>query len=186
MKKTAFILLILFAAAVLFGCAAPKNADTSKPYVAVSFTYAANLRYAPSYAVWVQSEDGVRATLFTTGKAAANSYGGTERPSALPVWMGLREDKVDAVSGATPAKEAKLTCNIPESLAGKKLKLFIEANASYDYNDYYKEALKTGEQGYNDVNGQPSVVWMAELDPSAVRGEASPSIIGAGDVFGRG
>ncbi len=53
MKKPALFLLMIF-------CAAPPKADTAKPYIALSFAYAQNLRHAPSCAVWVQGKDGLR------------------------------------------------------------------------------------------------------------------------------
>ncbi|MEL7603638.1 MAG: hypothetical protein AAGU77_10840, partial [Bacillota bacterium] len=61
---------------------------------------------------------------------------------------------------------------------------YIEANASYDYNDYYAAGLNEGDAGYNDVNGQPSVVWTVEIDPSAPTGTAAAVFAGAGEVLG--
>ena len=88
------------------------------------------------------------------------------------------------MSGATPGGRALLQCNIPGRLTGEKLKLYIEANASFDFNDYYRQDIKAGEEGYSDVNGQPSMLWMAELDPSQVIGETAFHLVGAGEVMG--
>lgn len=176
------IIVVLLAIALLAGCAPQPKLDTAAPYVDITFTYEDGLRYAPSYAVWVQDETGNRATLLVTKKAAGSGFQ-KQRSSALPIWFGLREADIDAASGATPSGKASLQRNIPEQLRGKKLTLFIEANASYDYNDYYRESLKEGEEGYNDVNGQPSVLWSAVID--ATQGTATaPILVGRGDVTG--
>ena len=179
MKKIPMCILMLVFVIAISACAASApSADTSKPAISVSFGYADGLRYAPSYAIWVQDEAGNTATLYATGKAAT---GLDNRPGALPVWKGVSE--ADVVSGATPNKEADLTLNIPDAFAGKKLTLFIEANASFDYNDYYANGLAEGDKGYSDVNGQPSVVWTADIDLSA-SGSATPALAGMGDVLG--
>jgi hypothetical protein len=182
MKKT---LLFLFAIFIFFaGCAAPQAPANGKANLTVSFTYSKNVSHLPSYAVWVRDESGRTATLYATGKAAKNNFGGAQRPSALPIWSGIREADVDAVSSATPTGNVTLPCNVPQDFAGKKLELFIEANASFDFNDYYKENLKSGEEGYNDVNGQPSVIWTAQIDPAQKSGEAEPSLAGTGEILG--
>ncbi len=186
MKRAAAIILSILSCFTLFttGCKAPKTIDTTKPHIAISFSYNEGLRYSPSYAVWAEDESGNTATLYATGKAAANRWGGAERSSVLPIWSGVREANVDAVSSATPSKKAMIQFNIPEQFHGQKLKIFIEANASFDYNDYYKQGLRKGVEGYNDVNGQPSMLWVADLDPSPIRGEVAPVSVGSGDVLG--
>lgn len=182
MKKLILLPVLLAAVLILVSCAAPApSVDASKPTMTVSFVYADGLRYAPSYAIWVQDEAGNTATLYATGKAAKDSWGGQPRDNVLPVWKGVRA--ADVTSGATPAQKADLTVNIPDSFAGKTFTLFIEANASYDYNDYYAEGLKEGDEGYNNVNGQPSAVWTATIDASA-DGSAAPKLTGTGDVLG--
>ncbi len=179
MRKIAAIIILLLCIALLPACAkhAPE-ADLSKPHVTVSLSYADGLKYAPSFAVWVEDEAGNAATLFATDKIAT---GLKNRPEALPVWTGLRE--ADAASGATPKDKAGLTLNIPDEFAGKKLKIFVEANASYDYNDFYAEGLEEGAAGYSGVNGQPSVVWTADMD-TAQSGSATLEMTAAGDVLG--
>lgn len=186
MKRPEMIVLsaLISLIALTAGCAASKTVDAIKPNITISFSYAEELRYLPSYAVWVADESGTRATLYATGKAAANRWGGPERPSALPIWSGIRETNVDTVSSATPISKAFIQCNLPQQFGRKKLKLYIEANSSFDYNDYYKQGLQSGQEGYNDVNGQPSMLWMAELDPAQVRGETAPILVGAGEVMG--
>ncbi len=182
-KRFISIVLFLCAAALVAGCS-KKTIDTTKPNVAISFTYSKGLKYAPTYAVWVEDEAGNRATLFVTNKIAKSNWG-TERAMVLPIWSGIREAKVDTISGATTSNQANILCNIPDAFAGKKLTLYVEANASYDYNDYYKQGLKSTDAGYNDVNGQPSMLWKAVLDPKAVRGEVTPVLVGSGEVMGK-
>jgi hypothetical protein len=182
--KRNLLIPILLLTLVLSACAAPApKADTDKPYVAVTFGYADGLRYSPSFAIWIEDEEGNAATLYATAKAAANNWGGQPRDSVLPVWNGAREG-ADVVSGATPQKGASLTLNVPEAFWNKKLTLYIEANASFDYNDYYAEGLSEGDAGYSDVNGQPSAVWKAVIGPEA-SGAVSPVIAGAGEVMGK-
>lgn len=176
--------MLLSLIALFAGCSSPKAVDVMKPHVTISFSYNEGLRYSPSYAIWAEDGSGNRTTLYATGKAAANRWGGAERPSALPIWSGIREANVDTVSGATPSDKAQIQCNLPQQLAESKFKLFIEANASFDYNDYYKQDLQEGDEGYSDVNGQPSVLWTAEIDPAQVRGEAAPVLAGTGSVTG--
>ena len=179
MKRIAAIITLLLCITLLPACAKHEpEADLSKPHVTVSLSYADGLKYAPSFAVWVEDEAGNTATLFATNKAAT---GLKNRPEALPVWSGLRE--ADAASGATPKDKTELTLNIPDEFAGKKLKVFIEANASYDYNDFYAEGLKEGAEGYNGVNGQPSAIWTAEMD-TAQSGSTTLEMTAASDVLG--
>lgn len=184
MKKIIPIIIILMVAiALMAACAASApEADTTRPHVSVSFDYSEGLSYAPSYAVWIEDEDGNTATLFATAKAAADNWGGQQRPSVLPIWKGIRQ--ADVISGATPKGKAELTLNIPETFMDKKLTLFIEANASFDYNDYYAEDLSEGDEGYNDVNGQPSALWSVDIDTSAESGSLSPDLAGTGEVLG--
>ncbi len=179
--KKGIALLLFFA--LLTGCTPKPTLDPSAPYVVVTFTYGEGLRYPPSYAIWAQDEAGNKTTLFVSRKSASKRFVTETRPATLPVWPGIREESVDAVSGATPSNGLDLQCILPQSLVGKPFTLFIEANASYDYNDYYREGLKEGDEGYNDVNGQPSVLWSAAID-GAGSASVTPVLIGRGDVIG--
>ncbi len=179
--KKGIALLLFFA--LLTGCTPKPTLDPSTPHVVVTFTYGEGLRYPPSYAIWVQDEAGSKTTLFVSRKSASKRFVTETRPATLPVWVGVREESVDAMSGATPSGGVNLQCNLPESLLGKPFTLFIEANASYDYNDYYREGLKEGDEGYNDVNGQPSVLWSAAVDGTG-SAAVTPTLIGRGDVTG--
>jgi hypothetical protein len=182
----ATILLLL----VVVGCApsAKSAIDKSQPWATVQFTIEKTTKYAPTFAIWVTDEASEEAaTLAATKKAAKGEL--ANRPGALPVWSAAKShetgDAADTVSTATPTGSAELTVQLPGRYKGKKITLYIEANASYDYNTYYAEGLKSGDAGYNDVNGQPSVVWAATIDTAAnPSGTVTPAVAGHGDVLG--
>lgn len=186
--------VITLAVAVLFllvfaGCAAVKPAavDKSKPWAGVSMAIGKTSKYTPTFAIWVRDDESQdTATLYVTAKAGRGQL--KQRPGALPVWSGAKasNEALDAVSAATPTTaDATLEVQIPDKFKGKKLTFFIEANVSYDYNDFYKEGLKAGDAGYNDVNGQPSVIWSASADTAAApSGVLTLAPAGHGDVLG--
>ncbi len=194
-RKTVLIVVsFLVVLTALSACSAPA-APQPGANCTVDITYGSGFRYPPSYAVWVQDvAAGETATLYVTGKASDDGSVGIEkRPSALPVWFGVKQKEFpgqkklpDTLSGATPAKEAHLEVAVPDKFKGKKLQFFVEANVSYDYNDYYREGLKQGEEGYNDVNGQPSIIWsrVFEPDPEGYAKSFSLFPAGYGDVLG--
>ena len=113
-----FYILILATLVLLSGCASPSAPviDDNRAVLEVTFSFNAEsypwllgTKY-PQIAVWVTSGAGA-ATLFVTDGAAKNDwYFAEERPSALPVWYGLKGREkvadVDAVSGATPSGES--------------------------------------------------------------------------------
>ncbi|RJP90531.1 MAG: hypothetical protein C4518_08805 [Desulfobacteraceae bacterium] len=143
----------------------------------------------PQIAVWVTTGSGDHETVFVTQGAGRDKWMfADERPGALPVWSGIRPTKkgleIDAVSGATPSGEVHtIRWEIPEKYEGKDLTVFIEANVSFDYNDYYSKAKSS--PGYSDVNGQPSVVWRSafRVDDNPV--QMTPEIAGHGHVLGK-
>lgn len=186
MKSKAFILalaVIIFLSS-LTACMPDRTLDAMKPNITITFTYAESLRHSPSYAVWIEDESGYHVTVYATRMAAEN-WKKEQWASVLPIWYGVREKDVDAVTGATSKGGAIIQFNIPDEFAGKKITLFLEANASYDYNDYYKEGLKKEQVGFSGVNGQPSMLWSLQLDPGEQKiGEATMKPAGAGDVLG--
>jgi len=195
-KVTQMCNVITLAVAALFllvfaGCSPVKTAsvDKSKPWASVTMSIDKNSKYPPTIAIWVRDDaSGDAATLYVTAKAGKGQL--KARPGALPVWSGITaktaNEAVDAVTSATPATaDAVLTVQVPDKFKGKKLTFFIEANVSYDYNDFYKEGLKAGDTGYNDVNGQPSVIWTAAADTAAnPSGVLTLVPAGHGDVLG--
>ena len=131
-------------------------------------------------------------TVYVTGKAGNDSWTlASSRPEALPVWYGVtpgEEDEnrltVDAISGATQEGEAaEIVWQVPEHMVGRMVDLYIEANSSFDYNEYYTR--NEGDPGYSVSNGQPSLVWHAELDLSeSIEDPVTPEIIGHGHIRG--
>lgn len=138
------------------------------------------LKITPTMAFWIEDTDGkFIKTIYVTQKAAkAKWIGGknVQRPFALPVWSYARgietapgvymptkeKPLLDALSGASPKKEFSKIISAKDLEAGKYV-IKAEINNSYDYNDTYKKGIKRGEPYYNDVNGQPGVVYAAEI-----------------------
>lgn len=194
---------------IFIGCAAAPEAtdrpqiDEEQPYVEFKLTYNYDVykkpsiflpKSQPTFAIWLQEKDsGAVQTIYVTGKAAENKWVLAEnRPESVPVWYGVRQKEltegelqIDAITGATPSGEtAVIQWQVPERLFNKQVNLFIEANSSYDYNDYYSD--QKGSDGYSGANGQPSLIWKAELDFSANGGEEiNPEVIGHGNLWGK-
>lgn len=203
-------LLLLACVMLLSGCGSNSqtmgSVDPSKPYLEVSLSlnkdaYAGGIfgKYYPTFTIWLEDDGGSVKTIYATKKVAQNKWtGSSDRPSALPIWYGAagreflgkeseRATQLDAISSASPSKDtAIIKCQIPEDFVGKTVNIYLEANVSFDYNDYYKKDLKEGDEGYNDVNGQPSILWKASLDTGkATEGTIVPEIVGTGHVLGK-
>jgi hypothetical protein len=197
-------LLVLMVAA----CAsAPKSEpesqiDVNKPYLEFKLTYNYDVyekpsfflpKSQPTFAIWLEEkESGTVQTIYVTGKAAEDSWIlAEERPESVPVWYGVRQRQqtghhieVDALSGATPAGDtAVIQWQVPDRLHDKQVSIFIEANNSYDYNAFYSN--QKGTAGYSGENGQPSLIWQAQLDfAKSGDEEIIPEIIGHGSLRG--
>jgi hypothetical protein len=193
---------------VIVGCATskvdhkPRKIDLSRPHLVITLAYNFEVYQKPSfflpksyptYAIWLEENSmGNVMTVYVTGKAGTDEWVMADsRPESVPVWYGIKSKEeaksdaiVDAVSGATPAGEAaEIAWQVPENLIGKKVDIYIEANSSFDYNDYYIKQ-KDGP-GYSGSNGQPSLIWHASLDLSESTPEAiTPEIVGHGHVLG--
>jgi hypothetical protein len=193
---------------MILGCtAAPVQKDEVKidfnqPYLEFKFTYNYDVYQKPSFfmpksqptfAIWLMEKNsGAIQTIYVTGKAGKNKWILAEaRPESVPVWYGAREKEtldeyvsIDAISGATPSGEtAVILWQVPRHLRDKQVAVFIEANNSYDYNAYYTK--QKGTDGYSAENGQPSLIWRAEIDFAKPTDEdILPEIIGHGSVLG--
>jgi hypothetical protein len=193
---------------VILGCAsAPVQKDEVKidfrqPYLEFKFTYNYDVYQKPSFfmpksqptfAIWLKEKNsGTIQTIYVTGKAGKNKWILAEaRPESVPVWYGARQKEtvdenvnIDAITGATPSGEtAVIHWQVPQHLRDRQVAVFIEANSSYDYNSYYTK--EKGAAGYSAQNGQPSLVWRAEIDFAKTMDEdISPEIIGHGSVLG--
>jgi hypothetical protein len=179
------------------------NIDATKPYIEIILIYNFDVyekplffmpKSHPTYAIWVEESTSDRIRLiYITGKASQDSWWFADsRPEAIPVWDGVekrtknqRALDIDAISGATPGGEmATILWPVPNDLLNRTVDVYIEANSSYDYNEYY--CTEQGSPGYSAENGQPSLIWKATLDLSDPAGmEVSPDIIGHGQVLGK-
>jgi hypothetical protein len=143
----------------------------------------------PTFALWLEDESGAYVqTLFVTRKAAKSEWNATKgRPEAVPVWgrkaMGRQDSGLylptkdaplaDALTGATPMEKVIIPLALKDGLAPGKYKVLLEMNIAYDYNETWKRGLRKSDPKYNGENGQPSVVWMAEI----ALGDGAPASI---------
>lgn len=202
------ILMFLILLITIVSCATSKveketvQIDPDRPHLTITLAYNLEVyekpafflpKSYPTYAIWVEDKStGHVATVYVTGKAGKNEWTlADSRPESIPVWYGLAAQAeaegpltVDAVSGATQEGEAaEILWQVPDDLVGKKIDLYIEANSSFDYNAYYTK--NEGEPGYSGTNGQPSLIWHAELDLSeSISDPVTPGVVGHGHVLG--
>ena len=176
--------------------------DPDRPHLVITLAYNLEVyekpafflpKSYPTYVIWLEDKStGSVSTVYVTGKAGKDDWTlASSRPEALPVWYGVKtqeeaEDRltVDAISGATQEGEAaEIVWQVPEDLVDKTVDLYIEANNSFDYNEYYTR--KEDEPGYSGTSGQPSLIWHAELNLSeSISDPVTPDIVGHGHVRG--
>jgi len=193
---------------IMLGCASTseqkddRKIDFNQPYLEFKFTYNYDVyekpafflpKSQPTFAIWLEEKgSGVLQTIYVTGKAGKNDWILAEaRPESVPVWYGVRKKetvgekmRTDAITGATPSGEtAVIHWQVPRHMQDRQVAVFIEANNSFDHNMYYTD--QKGTAGYSADNGQPSLVWRAELDFSkTMDAHISPEIIGHGSLLG--
>ncbi|MGL1900752.1 MAG: DUF4405 domain-containing protein [Fibrobacterales bacterium] len=155
------------------------------------------LTLIPQVAVWLQDEAGQYIeTLYISGKSATGNYSGgkNRRPGALPVWSHARNIKSadglmmpdsssavsDAVSGATPLTGYSV---LSKYSPDPSLKLMIEYNRSFDFNDHFNKNNFANDSTYvKNPNGQPSLVYSANLNGNTTLVLAK--LIGHGHISG--
>jgi len=130
---------------------------------------------APQLAVWLVNPDTEEIkTLYVTHRTATGQWEGkVECKTSLPYWTGryiLEKSLVeapgylnpvpDAISSATPKNE--LILGLPK-LNWDITHLYMEVNASGDFNTFYPAVDKNGIPDH-DGNGQPSIVLFYILD----------------------
>ncbi len=203
MKKIKIIIILIFAFLFMScnGKVKKYNIDKSKPYLKIlisfdssSYPWLMGKKY-PQMALWLKNKaTGKLKTIFVTGSAGKNKWSFADsRPESIPVWYGIlkKENKagieIDSITGATPSGKAyNIFWHIPERFKSDKWELYLEANVSYDYNDYYSKSLKKGDKGFSGENGQPSIIWTASIDLSSTSPySVIPKIKGHGDILGK-
>lgn len=154
----------------------------------------------PQVAIWLEDGSGrYLETIYVTRCSAKGNWHGltkVRRPEALPVWShrrGVRAadglfmpDAVnplpDSVSGATPV--ATYTRSRHLSLKPGRYVVWLEVNNSFDFNGFYAKGLARSAPGYCAENGQPSLVYRAELLVGAQPVDACLVAYGSGHVLG--
>lgn len=143
----------------------------------------------PTFAVWLEDSDNkyiqtlfitkaIGQGVFSYGDKSSGTWkpGEVRRPAALPYWAHKRgiiaEDgaliptprtKVpDAYSGATPEGSFRLLTKSDTPLKGN-LKLLMEINQPWDWNEYWTNTLYTGDLDYK-TSCQPAVVYAIEIN----------------------
>jgi hypothetical protein len=192
---------ILICSFVFVGCFTLSRASLTKvalgqPYFQFKMVFNPKLyKHPPSFAFWIEDpETGDVETLFVTKKAGLKKWFGAKadaRPYALPVWFGVekkqKKEDVQAVTDATPkGARGELECVIPQKFMNKKVNVYLEINASFDFNEYYPKKDKKGEIGFSEANGQPSLVWATSLQTNAETQKCiKPQLLGTGALLGQ-
>lgn len=198
------VIVLLVAVGGTLTCSAMKKdrLDDASPFLSIQLVYNYDVyqrplfflpKGKPSFGIWIREPaTGYYESIFVTRKAGKNEWNFAKaRPESIPVWYGVQQQEkgrgafdLDAISGATPEGDtATIYWQIPERLRGRQLEIYLEANNSFDFNQYY--GRKKGVPGYSGANGQPSVVWRATLDLARPPQQpVFPVPIGHGDLFG--
>jgi hypothetical protein len=143
----------------------------------------------PTFAIWLADTNGrCLQTLFVTKALGEGIYqhgdksggkwkpGEVRRRAALPYWTHKwnikneygsyeptpRNKVPDAFTGATPAGSFRLSTRSDNALNGK-VKIFMEINQPWDWNEYWTNALYPNDIDYK-ASCQPAVVYSAIVD----------------------
>lgn len=133
----------------------------------------------PQMAIWAVDKKGqLIKTLFVSNGVAKEDFvnleGNHRRPEALPVWTHLRgiqaadglyvpdsaTEVPDGISGATPNTNFALATNL-EGMETDSLRIFLEINASFDWNEKYHEKAFPDDPVYSGPGmvGQPALIF---------------------------
>ncbi|MBL7006596.1 MAG: DUF2271 domain-containing protein [Spirochaetia bacterium] len=138
-------------------------------------------KLTPQIAVWIENDDErIVQTLMVSRREGEDSWIGAKegRPEALPVFSHKTKNaELDDVTSATPKGKEGFSVVSGETLPKGKYFIFAEVNASFDYNSAYPEVE-------GDVNGQPSLIYRAELDLGQEIEDITLIPIGTGAVKG--
>ncbi|MBI9103617.1 MAG: DUF2271 domain-containing protein [Spirochaetales bacterium] len=139
------------------------------------------VKLTPQIAVWVENEEGeIIQTLLVSRRGGEGSWRGADegRPEALPVFTHKNKStELDSVTSATPKGNKVFCAASGESLSEGRYIVFAEVNSSFDYNNTYPETE-------GDVNGQPSLIYYAEVALDQDAGEIDLVPLGTGAVQG--
>jgi hypothetical protein len=136
----------------------------------------------PQVAVWLESPEGRYIdTIYVTDVVVTGKFNAAPkkgRPEALPLWSHLDKVGIDAVSSPTVTNSAIVHGNgLAAGLPPGSYVVKLETNRSYDWNATYTRRN-------SGVNGQPSLVYRAELAIGGDRTEARFQPFGTGSVDG--
>jgi hypothetical protein len=202
-KRIGLLVAALIAFSLLAGCAGgPEQATGPKPGAQSGTRFELSLQPGPEYAkdmkvflfkytvwpqvaVWIEKPDGSFVdTLYVTELAVTRDYRAAPkegRPEALPVWSALKRAGVDGVDGVSSPTTVGSTVEYGNDLAARlpagTYLVKLETNRSYDWNSTYTKDNA-------GVNGQPSLIYAAELTIGGTADEASFMPIGTGSVDG--
>lgn len=162
----------------------------------------------PQMAFWVEDAEGrFLQTLYVTRAISDSSFLSTDpfsdevirRPEALPVWShrrGVRYDDglavplpgntdLDGVTAPTPVGHYDLASRAEAD--GGVVRVFMEVNRSYDFNAYWHPERFPEDPVYSGSgsSGQPSLVYVAEIDVDAGERFALFEPVGHGHPSGR-
>ncbi|MGF7137975.1 hypothetical protein [Roseimarinus sediminis] len=148
----------------------------------------------PTFAFWLEDLEGnYIETLFVTRYLASGIYGHgslgegkwdskpgeAKRPATLPYWLHKRGIKADgstylptpeqplpdAISGATPQNNFKLSTRASSSLP-QKFRLLMEINQPWDWNEYWHNSRYPDDPDYK-TSCQPALVYAVTIDQSS-------------------
>ncbi len=152
----------------------------------------------PTFAIWLENPiTGTTQTVFVTGRAGMDDWEGkAEVPTALPKWYEIdriekqrqnqlitNESGIDAITGATP-KPGYFTTRVQVE-PGSKWICWIEMNLAGDYNEYYKEHDEVGKTTDEFGDGQPALVYKAEIE-ALLGNSVIPKIVGMSILGSKG
>jgi hypothetical protein len=135
----------------------------------------------PQVAVWLETLDGdFIETIYVTRVVVDQDFDAAPkngRPEALPVWSHKKKSAVDAVTSPTTVDGTVKYGNGIEGIKAGTYMVKLETNRSYDWNDAYPKS-ETG------VNGQPSLVYEAEITIGELEDVEEFIPVGTGSVDG--
>jgi hypothetical protein len=158
------------------------------------------IKSPPQLAIWVEDEAGSYIdTLYVTEKTAKQTWlkapadstpkDEIRRPESLPVWTARKESAggltPDSVTGATP--KGSFTYAADTNLLPDRFYVYVEVNASLDFNEAYPEDAVPGAANYSGGewgSGQPSLVYKTFVDTAQSDISLIMEIIGHGSPDG--